>query len=119
MGALKKAFSLRAVHKNPKGGLSEAGRQAYNRATGSKLKPGVTGPANTPEKMRRKGSFLVRMFSNPTGGAVKPNGQPTRRALSARAWGENVPKSTGSMLALAAKGRRLLAAYKSRKPGVV
>ena len=86
MGALKKAFSLRAVHKNPKGGLSEAGRQAYNRATGSKLKPGVTGPANTPEKLRRKGSFLVRMFSNPSGGAVKPNGQPTTVRVASPAF---------------------------------
>jgi len=117
MGVLKKAISLRAVHKNPKGGLSEAGRKAYNRATGSNLKPGVRGPADTPEKMRRKGSFLTRMFSDPKGGATKPNGQPTRRALSAAAWGEKVPKSTGSMLALAAKGRRLLEAYKRSKRG--
>jgi len=115
MGALKKAFNLRAVHKNQKGGLSAAGRAAYNRATGSHLKAGVTGAANTPEKMRRKGSFLVRMFSNPKGGATKPDGQPTRRALSAHAWGESVPTSSNAMLALAAKGRRLLAAYKSSK----
>lgn len=119
MGALKKAFSLRAVHKNPRGGLSAAGREAYNRATGANLKAGVTGIADTPEKMRRKGSFLVRMFGNPTGGATKPNGEPTRRALSASAWGEEVPKSTGSMLALASKGRRLLAAYKRRKQRVL
>jgi hypothetical protein len=114
MGALKKAISLRAKHKNPKGGLTEAGRKAYNRATGSNLKPGVKGAANTPEKMRRKGSFLTRMFSDPKGGAVK-NGKPTRRALSAAAWGEAVPKTTGGMLALAAKGRRMLARYKAMK----
>ena len=114
MGALKKVMNLRAVHKNPKGGLSEAGRRAYNKATGSNLKPGVKGPADTPEKMRRKGSFLARMFSNPEGGAVK-NGKPTRRALSAAAWGEPVPKSSSAMAALAAKGRRMLAAYKARK----
>ncbi len=115
MGNLAKAVSLTKKHKDPKGGLTAAGRAAYNRATGSNLKPGVTGPADTPEKMRRKGSFLVRMFSNPTGGATKPNGQPTRRALSAHAWGENVPKSTQAMAALAAKGRRLLEAYKRSK----
>jgi hypothetical protein len=114
MGALKKAISLRAKHKNPKGGLTEAGRKAYNRATGSNLKPGVKGAANTPEKMRRKGSFLVRMFSDPKGGAVK-DGKPTRRALSAAAWGEPVPKTTGGMLALAIKGRNMLARYKSMK----
>ena len=117
MGALKKAISLRAKHKDPKGGLTAAGRAAYNRATGSNLKPGVRGAADTPEKMRRKGSFLTRMFSNPKGGAVKPNGKPTRRALSAAAWGEPVPKTSGAMAALAAKGRRMLAAYKSRKNG--
>lgn len=116
MGALKKAINLRAVHKNPKGGLSEAGRRAYNSATGSNLKPGVKGAANTPEKMRRKGSFLTRMFSDPKGGATK-NGKPTRRALSAAAWGEPVPKTTSGMLALAAKGRRMLAQYKARKNG--
>jgi len=114
MGALKKAISLRAKHKNPKGGLTEAGRKAYNRATGSHLKPGVKGAANTPEKMRRKGSFLTRMFSDPKGGAVK-DGKPTRRALSAAAWGEPVPKTTGGMLALAIKGRNMLARYKSMK----
>lgn len=117
MGALKKAISLRAKHKDPRGGLTAAGRAAYNRATGSNLKPGVRGAADTPEKMRRKGSFLTRMFSNPKGGAVKPNGKPTRRALSAAAWGEPVPKTSGAMAALAAKGRRMLAAYKSRKNG--
>lgn len=116
MSALKKAISLRAKHKDPRGGLTAAGRAAYNRATGSNLKPGVRGAADTPEKMRRKGSFLARMFSNPEGGAVK-NGKPTRRALSAAAWGEPVPKTAGAMSALAAKGRRLLAAYKARKNG--
>lgn len=116
MGALKKAISLRAAHKDPKGGLTAAGRAAYNRATGSNLKPGVRGAADTPTKMRRKGSFLARMFSNPSGGATK-DGKPTRRALSAAAWGEPVPKTSGAMAALAAKGRRLLAAYKARKNG--
>lgn len=114
MSALKKAISLKAKHKDPKGGLTTAGRAAYNRATGSNLKPGVKGPANTPQLLRRKGSFLARMFSDPTGGAVK-NGKPTRRALSAAAWGEPVPKTTGGMLALAAKGRRMLARYKAMK----
>jgi hypothetical protein len=114
MGGIQKAFHLRAAHKNPAGGLSEAGRRAYNRATGSKLKPGVRGAADTPEKMRRKGSFLTRMFSDPVGGALK-NGKASRRALSAAAWGEPVPKTAGGMLALASKGRRMLARYKAMK----
>lgn len=45
------------------------------------------------------------MFSNPSGPAQKPNGDPTRLALSAAAWGEPVPKTRGAMLRLAAKGR--------------
>ena len=101
--------------KDPKGGLTAAGRRAYARATGAKLRPGVKGPADTPTKMRRKGSFLARMFSDPKGGAVKPSGEPTRRALSARAWGEPVPKTRGAMLRLAAKGRALLRRYHAQK----
>ena len=101
--------------KDPKGGLTAAGRRAYARAAGAKLRPGVKGPADTPTKMRRKGSFLTRMFSDPTGGAVKDSGKPTRRALSAAAWGEPVPKTRGAMLRLAAKGRALLRRYKAAK----
>lgn len=97
--------------RDPKGGLTAAGRRAYARATGAKLRPGVKGPANTPTKMRRKGSFLTRMFSSPTGPAVKPSGKPTRLALSAAAWGEPVPKTRGAMLRLAAKGRAMLRRY--------
>jgi hypothetical protein len=114
MSALKKAISLKAKHKDPKGGLTAAGRAFYNRATGANLRPGVRGPANTPQLLRRKGSFLARMFSNPIGGAFK-NGKPTRRALSAAAWGEPVPKTLSGMLALATKGRRMLARYKAMK----
>lgn len=98
--------------RDPNGGLTAAGRRFYNRLTGSNLKPGVKGPANTPEKMRRKGSFLTRFFTNPSGPAVKPSGEPTRLALSAAAWGEPVPKTRGSMLRLAARGRALLRRYK-------
>lgn len=100
--------------RDPKGGLTAAGRRAYNDATGSKLRPGVKGPANTPLKQKRKGSFLTRMFANPQGPAKK-NGKPTRLALSANAWGEPVPTTKAAMLKLAAKGRALLKKYKARK----
>ena len=101
--------------KDPKGGLTAAGRAFYARTEGANLKPGVRGAANTPEKLRRKGSFLTRMFSNPLGGAVKPNGQPTRMALSAAAWGERIPRDRNSMARLAAKGRTMLQRYKNMK----
>jgi len=100
--------------KDPKGGLTAAGRKAYNDATGGNLRPGVKGPANTPLKQRRKGSFLTRFFSNPQGPA-KRNGKPTRLALSANAWGEPVPMTKAAMLKLAAKGRALLKRYKASK----
>lgn len=35
----KKDFQFKAEHKSDKGGLTEAGRKAYNKATGSNLKP--------------------------------------------------------------------------------
>ena len=39
--------------KDPNGGLTAAGRAAYKAKDGSNLKPGVQGPADTPEKMLR------------------------------------------------------------------
>lgn len=97
--------------KDPKGGLTAAGRAHFNRTQGSNLKPGVKGPADTPEKMRRKGSFLTRFFTNPSGPMVDEKGRATRLALSAAAWGEPVPKNAESAAKLAAKGRRLLERY--------
>ena len=107
---------LRKEHKDPKGGLSAKGRAAYNEATGSNLKPGVKGEANTPEKMRRKGSWAVRFYGRSELPPLKkPNGEPTRLALSARAWGEKVPETVEEARAIAAKGRELLAKYKQSK----
>ena len=102
-------------HKDPKGGLTAAGRAHYRRTEGSKLKPGVRGAADTPQKMRRKGSFLTRFFTNPSGPMKKPNGKPTRLALSAAAWGEPIPKNRSDAAKLAAKGRRLLERYENSK----
>lgn len=103
-----------AAGRDPKGGLTEIGREFYRLKQGANLKPGVKGPANTPEKMRRKGSFLVRMFTNPRGPMLK-NGKPTRLALSANAWGEPIPKTTEEAHALAAEGRKLLVRYRTAR----
>lgn len=97
--------------RNPQGGLTQKGREFFNQRDGSHLKPGVTGPADTPEKMLRKGSFLVRTFTHPRGPMVDPKGQPTRLALSAHAWGEKVPSSMSQAHTLAAKGHQLLSKY--------
>jgi len=99
--------------KDLKGGLTAAGRAAFKKKDGSKLKPGVKGPADTPEKMKRKGSFLRRHFANPQGPMVDEQGQPTRLALSAHAWGEPIPKTMAAAKKLAAQGAKLLEKYKT------
>lgn len=51
----KKDFQFKAEHRNPEGGLNAKGRAAYNRATGSNLKP------PQPEGGSRRDSFCARM----------------------------------------------------------
>ena len=99
--------SMPKAGKDPKGGLTAEGRKFFNERDGSHLKPGVKGAADTPEKMKRKGSFLTRHFTNPRG-PMEKDGEPTRLALSAKAWGEPMPKTDGEAKKLAAKGRELL-----------
>ena len=101
--------------KDPDGGLTAAGRAHFKKTEGANLKPGVKGPADTPQKMRRKGSFLTRFFTNPSGPMKDESGKPTRLALSAAAWGEPVPQNTEDSAKLAAKGRRLLDKYDGTK----
>jgi hypothetical protein len=103
------------ILRDPKGGLTAAGRAHFNKTEGSNLKPGVKGPADTPEKMRRKGSFLARFFSNPRGPMKDEKGRPTRLALSAAAWGESVPQTVEAAKKLADKGQNLLAKYRRYK----
>ena len=85
-----------AARKDPKGGLTAAGRKFFAEKEGAHLKPGVTGAADTPDKMRRKGSFLRRHYAHPRG-PVEKDGKPTRLALAAHAWGEPVPKSAADV----------------------
>lgn len=101
--------------KDPEGGLTREGRRHFARKEGAHLKPGVKGPADTPEKMRRKGSFLRRHFATLRGPLVDDAGKPTRLALSAHAWGEPVPRTLTAARKLAAKGTRLLERYAKSK----
>lgn len=101
--------------KDPKGGLTAAGRAYFKKKQGSNLKPGVKGKADTVEKQKRKGSFLTRMFTHPRGPLKNKEGEPTRLALSARAWGESAPKTVAQAKKLAAKGRNLLARAKKQE----
>lgn len=107
---------MKKKHKNPDGGLTEAGRRYYKKKEGADLKPGVKGKADTPEKMRRKGSFLKRFYGRKDLPPLKKkDGEPTRMALAARAWGESAPSTEAQARKLAAKGERLLKRYMSTK----
>ena len=102
--------------KDPEGGLTEAGRRHYERSGESKnLQPGVKQSNPSGDRARRKGSFLTRFYTDPSGPLTKDNGEPTRLALDARAWGEPAPRTAGAASRLAAKGRNLLAKYKAEK----
>ena len=72
---------MRKEHKNPKGGLTEAGRQHFKRTEGSNLKRPVRSGTNP-----RRVSFAAR-FAGMRGSERKPDGTPTRLGLALRAWG--------------------------------
>ena len=67
--------------KSPSGGLNAKGR-ASAKAEGMNLKA----PVRTGDNPRRA-SFLARMGNMP--GPMEKNGEPTRLALSLKAWGAN------------------------------
>lgn len=76
-------------HKSSTGGLTQKGRDYYNRKTGGNLKAPVT---TSPSKLKkgskaynRRKSFCARM-KGVEGPMKKPNGEPTRKALALRKW---------------------------------
>jgi hypothetical protein len=110
--------SARAREKDPRGGLTAAGRKAFARKQGAHLRPGVTRKASemTPQDMRRKGSWAVRSYGRERlPPLVDARGKPTRHALSAHAWGEPVPRTEAAARSIAAKGKRLLERYRRSK----
>jgi hypothetical protein len=116
----RKTAGKRSNRKDPRGGLTAAGRKAFARRDGSQLKPGVTKKAAemTPSDMRRKGSWAVRFYGRAKlPPLIDAKGKPTRHALSAHAWGEPVPKTIGAARRIAAKGERLLQRYHRIRQG--
>lgn len=111
----KQGTSAKGRRKDPKGGLTARGRKYYKKKEGANLKPGVTKAAKdmTPEEMKRKGSWAVRFYGRK--GRLPPlkdeDGEPTRFALTAAAWGEPVPETASEARRIAAKGRKLLERY--------
>ena len=108
----KPAAKKKQPIKDPEGGLTQAGRDRAKETAGANLNPGVQGPADELEEMKRRGSFLRRHFTTLAGPLVGDDGKPTRLALQAKALGERVPKTEEDAAKLAAKGERLLTKYK-------
>lgn len=69
--------------KNPSGGLNAKGRASL-RAQGHNIKPPAPHP-KTERDAGRKASFCARM-GGMKGPMRKPNGEPTRKALSLKKW---------------------------------
>lgn len=86
----KTAAWQRKEGKSETGGLNAKGVASYRRENpGSKLQTAVT---TAPSKLKpgsrdaaRRKSFCARMSGMP-GPMKKPNGEPTRKALSLRKW---------------------------------
>jgi hypothetical protein len=104
--------------RDPKGGLTPAGRKAFARKEGAHLRPGVTKKASemTAQEIKRKGSWAVRFFGRKKlPPLVDLHGKATRHALSAHAWGEAVPRTVTAARRIAMKGKRLLERYQRIK----
>ena len=74
----KKTFALKAKHKSKAGGLTAAGRKAYNKATGSNLK------APQPQGGPRKKSFCARNRGQIDMHNIDCRKEPKKRACLAR-----------------------------------
>jgi hypothetical protein len=83
--------------KNPAGGLNAKGRASYKAETGGTLKALVKSGDNP-----RRASFLARMGNMP-GPMAKPSGEPTRLALSLKAWGASSKADAKSKAAAISK----------------
>lgn len=78
---------MRKEHKDPKGGLTAAGRAYFKKTEGANLKPPVKDkPSAGSERMGRKVSFAAR-FAGMKGPMKDEKGRPTRKALALKAWG--------------------------------
>jgi len=90
--------------KDPKGGLTARGRKAF----GKNLQPGVKNyESASPEDKKRWISWALRFYGQKNYPPLKkPNGEPTRFALTAAAWGEPVPMNEAAARAIAEKARR-------------
>jgi hypothetical protein len=74
----KPSFDLKKEHKSDKGGLTEKGRKAYNKATGSNLKP------PQPEGGPRRDSYCARSKGQMNDHNIDCSKTPDKRICKAR-----------------------------------
>lgn len=75
---MAKKFVFKSIHKSKAGGLTEAGRKAYNRATGSNLKP------PQPQGGSRQKSFCARSKGQQKMHNIDCKKDPEKRLCKAR-----------------------------------
>lgn len=102
--------------RDPKGGLTAAGRRHFKRTEGANLKPGVKNYSSaSPADKKRWVSWASRFYGQKNLPPMKDEkGRPTRAALTARAWGMPVPKDQASARAIYRLARQRSAALKQK-----
>ena len=94
---LAKGPSAVAADKDPRGGLSAAGRKKFG------VKKGVTGYSGASDEDKKRWVRWALRFTKTARPLRDDKGRPTRYALMFRAWGEPVPASAGAVSAVHTK----------------
>lgn len=103
--------------RDPKGGLTAAGRRHFKATEGANLKPGVKNysSASLADK-KRWVSWASRFYGQKNLPPMRDEkGRPTRAALTARAWGMGVPKDEASARAIYRLAKRRSAELKGQR----
>lgn len=101
--------------KDPEGGLTAEGRKFYKETEGANLQAGVQ-KVETLEDLKRWGQWARRFFGRSVLPPLKDeNGEPTRLALDAQAWGCKIPKTKKEAKVIAKRGSEALKYYKELK----
>jgi hypothetical protein len=92
-------------YRDPQGGLTASGRAHYKQTQGANLKPGVKNYSSASDADKKRWiSWASRFYGQSNLPPMKkPNGQPTRAALTAAAWGEPVPSNEAAARRIYAK----------------
>jgi hypothetical protein len=81
----KSEWKPKKEHKSDKGGLTQKGRDSYNKKTGGNLKAPVTSDNPSEGEKKRRKSFCARM-GNMKGPLKDEKGRPTRKKKALDRW---------------------------------